>query len=160
MSGSVVDSFMKSVTGAVRIGRDMGGRAATTAGPAFVGTVEAVRSRLTGPHPKPATSPTPEASCRTPRPRYPTPATVAKNIAKHDPATEPDDPEAEAGQAIGTGSQAPGTEARLRTAYLSSELDSPSTRRATISCWICWVPSKMSRIFESRAHFSRSSVSL
>ena len=34
--------------------------------------------------------------------------------------------------------------------YLSSALVSPSTRRATISCWICWVPSKMSRILESR----------
>ena len=44
--------------------------------------------------------------------------------------------------------------------YLSSVLDSPRTRRATISCWICWVPSKMSRILESRAHFSSSSVSL
>ena len=92
MSGSVVDSFMKSVTGAVRIGRDMGGRAATTAGPKFVSTVEAVRSRLTGPHPKPATSPTPEdelpdAAGRPSDP--PNPATVAKNIAKHDPATEP-----------------------------------------------------------------------
>ena len=46
------------------------------------------------------------------------------------------------------------------TRYLSSALDRPSTRRATISCWICWVPSKMSRIFESRAHFSSSSPSL
>ena len=44
--------------------------------------------------------------------------------------------------------------------YFSSALDSPSTRRATISCWICWVPSKMSRILESRAHFSSSSPSL
>ena len=43
---------------------------------------------------------------------------------------------------------------------LSSVLDSPSTRRATISCWICWVPSKMSRILESRPHFSSSSLSL
>ena len=47
-----------------------------------------------------------------------------------------------------------------RCSYLSSALESPSTRRATISCWICWVPSKMSRILESRAHFSSSSVSL
>lgn len=30
----------------------------------------------------------------------------------------------------------------------------PSSRRATISSWICCVPSKMSRIFESRDHFS------
>ena len=42
----------------------------------------------------------------------------------------------------------------------SSALVRPRTRRATISCWICWVPSKMSRILESRAHFSSSSVSL
>ena len=28
-----------------------------------------------------------------------------------------------------------------------------------ISSWICWVPSKMSRIFASRAHFSSSSSS-
>ena len=53
---------------------------------------------------------------------------------------------------------APLTAAEL--GYLSSALDSPRTRRATISCWICWVPSKMSRILESRAHFSSSSVSL
>jgi hypothetical protein len=80
---------MKSVTGAVRIGRDMGGRAATTAGPKFVSTVEAVRSRLTGPHPKPPTAPTPESELPAPDGDVPTPATVAKNIAKHDPATEP-----------------------------------------------------------------------
>ena len=36
----------------------------------------------------------------------------------------------------------------------------PRRRRATISCWICWVPSKMSRILESRAHFSSRSCSL
>ena len=30
--------------------------------------------------------------------------------------------------------------------YFSSARDSPRIRRATISCWICWVPSKMSRI--------------
>ena len=30
----------------------------------------------------------------------------------------------------------------------------PSRRRATTSSWICWVPSKMSRILESLAHFS------
>jgi hypothetical protein len=89
MSGSVVDSFMKSVTGAVRIGRDMGGRAATSAGPKFVSTVEAVRSRLTGPHPKPPTQRTPESELPRPADDVPTPATVAKNIAKHDPATEP-----------------------------------------------------------------------
>jgi hypothetical protein len=31
--------------------------------------------------------------------------------------------------------------------YLSSALVFPRILRATISCWICWVPSKMSRIF-------------
>src|ERR1700731_4540571 len=41
-----------------------------------------------------------------------------------------------------------------KTRYLSSDDDRPSRRRATTSCWICWVPSKMSRILESRAHFS------
>ena len=43
--------------------------------------------------------------------------------------------------------------------HFSSLLDLPSRRRATISCWICCVPSKMSRIFESRDHFSSSSFS-
>ena len=46
-----------------------------------------------------------------------------------------------------------------RDRYFSSLLDLPSTRRAMISCWICCVPSKMSRIFESRAHFSSSPTS-
>ncbi|HWM75706.1 MAG TPA: hypothetical protein VNQ53_18295 [Nocardioides sp.] len=91
MSGSVVDAFVKSVTGVVRVGKDVGGRAVETAGPRIVSTVEAMRSRLTGPHPKPATAPTPEK--RLPHPKRqqggPNPATVAKNIAKHDPATEP-----------------------------------------------------------------------
>ena len=95
MAGSVVDAFMKTVNGAVRVGKDVGGRAAETAGPRIVSTVEAVRSRLTGPHPKPATSPTPEE--RLPRSggrsAGPTPGTVAKNIAKHDPATDPVIPE-------------------------------------------------------------------
>jgi hypothetical protein len=49
---------------------------------------------------------------------------------------------------------------RARSGHLSSVLERPRTRRATISCWICWVPSKMSRILESRAHFSSSSDSL
>ena len=49
---------------------------------------------------------------------------------------------------------------RAAGSYFSSALESPRIRRATISCWICWVPSKMSRILESRAHFSSSSVSL
>ncbi|SER47365.1 hypothetical protein SAMN04487818_103448 [Actinokineospora terrae] len=45
-------------------------------------------------------------------------------------------------------------------AHLSSVDDLPSKRRATMSCWICWVPSKMSNIFESRAHFSSREFSL
>ncbi len=56
--------------------------------------------------------------------------------------------------------QAGVTGCRSLSCTCSSVLDSPSTRRATISCWICWVPSKMSRILESRAHFSSSSASL
>ena len=43
--------------------------------------------------------------------------------------------------------------------YRSSDELLPSSSRATTSCWICWVPSKMSRILTSRAHFSRSSPS-
>ena len=43
--------------------------------------------------------------------------------------------------------------------YLSSVELRPRSRRAMISCWICWVPSKMSRILESRAHFSSRSCS-
>ncbi len=42
-------------------------------------------------------------------------------------------------------------------AYFSWVLDIPRRRRATTSNWICWVPSKMSRIFESRAHDSSNS---
>jgi len=95
MSGSVVDAFVKTVTGAVRVGKDVGGRAVESAGPRLVTTVEAVRSRLTGPHPKPRTAPTPES--RLPGGRLandvPSPAEVAKNIAKHDPATDPVIPE-------------------------------------------------------------------
>jgi hypothetical protein len=52
-----------------------------------------------------------------------------------------------------------GCDAGGGSAYLSSAELLPSTRRAMISSWICWVPSKMSRILESRAHFSTSSVS-
>jgi hypothetical protein len=93
MAGSVVDAFVKTVTGAVRVSKGVGGRAVETAGPRLVTTVEAVRSRLTGPHPKPATSPTPEERLPQPGPDVPTPAEVAKNIAKHDPATDPVIPE-------------------------------------------------------------------
>jgi hypothetical protein len=91
MAGSVVDAFFKTVTGVVRVGKDVSGRAAETAGPRIVSTVEAVRSRLTGPHPKPATRPTPEERLPQPArsPEGPTPASIAKNVAKHDPATEP-----------------------------------------------------------------------
>ena len=46
-----------------------------------------------------------------------------------------------------------------RRRYLSSAELLPSSWRATISSWICWVPSKMSRILASRAHFSSSSFS-
>ena len=95
MAGSVVDAFFKTVTGVVRVGKDVGGRAVETAGPRIVSSVEAVRSRFTGPHPQPATSPTPEERLPKPKrsPAGPTPASVAKNIAKHDPATEPVIPE-------------------------------------------------------------------
>ena len=48
---------------------------------------------------------------------------------------------------------------RERAHQRSSALVLPSKRRATTSIWICCVPSKMSRIFESRAHFSSSSPS-
>ena len=48
---------------------------------------------------------------------------------------------------------------RWRRRYLSSAELLPSSWRATISSWICWVPSKMSRILASRAHFSSSSFS-
>src|SRR5690606_1048741 len=44
--------------------------------------------------------------------------------------------------------------------YFNSAELLPSSRRAMISCWICWVPSKMSRIFESRLHFSSNESSL
>ena len=52
---------------------------------------------------------------------------------------------------------APRRPQRRERATSARRSTSPSTRRATISCWICWVPSKMSRILESRAHFSSSS---
>ena len=48
----------------------------------------------------------------------------------------------------------------LTRAYLSSADVLPSNSRATISSWICCVPSNRSRIFASRAHFSSSSPSL
>ena len=51
-----------------------------------------------------------------------------------------------------------GLAAVARPAYFSSAEVLPSSWRATISSWICCVPSKMSRIFASRAHFSSSSL--
>ena len=45
-------------------------------------------------------------------------------------------------------------QAREKSDHLSSALLLPRTRRAMIRFWICWVPSKISRILESRAHFS------
>jgi hypothetical protein len=95
MSGSVVDAFVKSITGAVRVGKDVGGRAVETARPRIVSTVDAVRSRLTRPHPgPPKATPPEERQPRTERrPTGPTPASVARNIAKHDPATDPVIPE-------------------------------------------------------------------
>src|SRR5918996_1542726 len=92
MAGSVVDTIRRTVSGAVKVGRRVGGRAVATAGPTIVRSVEAVRSRLTAPHPKPPTSPTPrEELPEQPPPRAagPNPATVAKNIARHDPASDP-----------------------------------------------------------------------
>jgi hypothetical protein len=99
MAGFVVDTIRRTVSEAVEVGRQVGGRAAATAGPRIVSTVEAVRSRLTGPHPKPPTAPTPRVEQPPPAkapaakasrpPAGPSPATVAKNVAKHDPASDP-----------------------------------------------------------------------
>ena len=50
----------------------------------------------------------------------------------------------------------PGDDRQGERDYFSCPLVRPSRRRATTSNWICCVPSKMSRIFESRDHFSRS----
>jgi hypothetical protein len=60
----------------------------------------------------------------------------------------------------GRGRSAPGAPApSLPPGYRSSLDVFFSSCRAMIRSWICWVPSKMSRIFESRAHFSSSSFS-
>ena len=48
---------------------------------------------------------------------------------------------------------------QLSVAHFSSADVLPSSCRAMISSWICWVPSNRSRIFASRAHFSSSSPS-
>jgi hypothetical protein len=82
-------------------------------------------------------------------------ARVDKILAEHDPFKSVSGPPKSRKAPPGP----PGGAFR-RARYFSSELVSPRTRRATISCWICWVPSKMSRILESRAHFSSSSDSL
>ena len=57
------------------------------------------------------------------------------------------------------GAEAEVASASARRRYLSSAELLPSSWRATISSWICCVPSKMSRILASRAHFSSSSFS-
>lgn len=61
--------------------------------------------------------------------------------------------------AVGATAPAPEPGGLCRPFYFNWLEDLPSRRRATMSSWICWVPSKMSRIFESRAHFSNSSSS-
>jgi hypothetical protein len=48
---------------------------------------------------------------------------------------------------------------RRRSRYFRSAEVFPRSWRAMIRSWICWVPSKMSRILASRAHFSSSSPS-
>lgn len=61
--------------------------------------------------------------------------------------------------AVDATAPAPEPDGLCRPFYFNWLEDLPSRRRATMSSWICWVPSKMSRIFESRAHFSNSSSS-
>ena len=115
MAGSVVDAFFKTVTGVVRVGKDVGGRAVETAGPRIVSSVEAVRSRFTGPHPKPATASDPggaaaraeAVSCR------PDPGERREEHRQARPGHRAGDPGAEAGAALRAGSQAPGTQAGL-----------------------------------------------
>jgi hypothetical protein len=94
MAGFVMDTLRKTVSGAVVAGREWGGRAVATAGPRIVSAVDAVRARFTGPHAvapappiptKPESAPSPTQH----EPRAPSPASVAKNIAKHDPANDP-----------------------------------------------------------------------
>jgi len=101
MAGFVIDTLRKTVSGAVGAGRQAGGRAVATAGPRIVDAVAAVRTRFSGPHaiaPAPRI-PTEAETARSPRPESPaphrreqatpTPASVARNIAKHDPANDP-----------------------------------------------------------------------
>ncbi len=115
MAGSVVDAFFKTVTGVVRVGKDVGGRAVETAGPRIVSSVEAVRSRLTGPHPKPATRPTPEERAPEAGPVFGGPDTGDRRQEHRQarPGHRAGDPGAEAGEALGAGSQASGTQAGL-----------------------------------------------
>ena len=92
MTGFVIETLRKTVSGAVGAGRQAGGRAVATAGPRIVHAVDAVRTRFTGPHavaPAPRVPTEAEAARTHARPSAPTPASVAKNIAKHDPAKDP-----------------------------------------------------------------------
>jgi hypothetical protein len=94
MAGFVMDTIRKTVSGALVAGRQAGGRAMATAGPRIVKAVDAVRTRFTGPH---AVAPAPPIPTQQESPvspaqqevHPPTPASVAKNIAKHDPANDP-----------------------------------------------------------------------
>jgi hypothetical protein len=92
MAGFVIDNLRKTVSGAVGAGRQAGRRAVAAGGPRIVDAVDAVRTRFTGPH---AVAPAPPVPTETgaatshARPSAPTPASVAKNIAKHDPAKDP-----------------------------------------------------------------------
>ena len=92
MTRFVIDTLRKTVSGAVVAGRQAGGRAVATAGPRIVSAVDAVRTRFTGPHavaPAPAVPTEPEPADTRARASAPSPASIAKNVAKHDPATEP-----------------------------------------------------------------------
>jgi hypothetical protein len=94
MAGFVKDTLRKAVSGAWVAGRQVGGRAAATAGPRIVSAVDAVRTRFTGPHavapaPPIPTKPQSAPSSAQHEVRAPNPASVAKNIAKHDPANDP-----------------------------------------------------------------------
>jgi hypothetical protein len=92
MDGFVMHTFRKTVSGAVGAGRQVGGRAVSTAGPRIVSAVDAVRTRFTGPHtiaPGPRIPAEPRQPATPAGPTSPSPASVAKNIAPHDPATDP-----------------------------------------------------------------------
>jgi hypothetical protein len=93
MTGWAIDTIRKTVSGTVGMGRQVGGRAAKAAGPRIVRAVEAVRTRFTGPHAVAPAPRIPETESPATPVRHeagaPTPASVAKNIAKHDPANDP-----------------------------------------------------------------------